>query len=338
MLDAPLSLAPGVVGALIFVFGTMVGSFLNVVVHRFPTGSSIVWPGSRCPHCATPIRYWQNIPVLSFLLLRGRCASCRNAISVRYPLTELATGALFYAAFQRFGLGGETVLLWSFIGLLVSIFWIDWDTLSIYDHFTFPGVVLGLLYSYFFRDQLFSALAGMCAAVAILLVLNSCTLWLAEVDGLGDGDLTLVAMLGAWLGLTSVTIALVLSLFLASAMGLALLFFGWARQGIWSPHGVAVALSSAVFLAFCGLSGWPEWSSGFWYGAHLAWDTWLTVFAMALLLGGGVGWAYMRVTRDEGRLVMPFGPALSLAGVVTMFQGSSLQSYFETLMLGVTVG
>lgn len=336
MFDAPL--APEFLGALTFIFGSMIGSFLNVVVHRFPAGLSLVWPGSRCPHCATPIRYWQNIPILSFLFLRGRCAHCREPISMRYPLTELATGLLFYAVFWRFGPGGEMVFLWIFLALLVAVFWIDWDTLSIYDQFTLPGLLLGLLYSYFFRDQIFSALAGICAAVSVLVLLNSLTLWLIGADGVGEGDMTLAAMLGAWLGLSGAALALVLAVFVASVMGLLLLYVRWAQGGVWTPHGIALAVSSVLFVAFCALSAWPYWSAGFWYGAHLAWDLRLALGGMVLLVGTGVGWALMRVTRGEGRLVMPFGPALSLSGVVSLFQGTSLLSFFETLMLGVTAG
>ncbi|MEB3284593.1 MAG: prepilin peptidase [Candidatus Sericytochromatia bacterium] len=338
MLFAPFSLAPELQGGVAFILGAMIGSFLNVVVYRFPKGQSIVWPGSSCPGCAAPIRYWQNIPLLSFVLLRGRCGACRTRISWRYPLTEGVTGLLFFFAFQRFGLSFETVMVWIFFALLVAIFWIDWDTFSIYDQFTLPGVLLGLIYSYFFRDQLFSALAALCATVALLLLLNSLTLWILGVDGLGDGDLTLVAMLGAWLGLNGALVAMVVALFVASALGLGLLYHRWAREGCWVPHSAALGVACCIFLGFCSLSAWPVWPQGFWYGSHLSEAAWGAALSAATLLGAGFGWALVKMTRDEGRLVMPFGPALSFAGVVSLFQGSSLHSHFETLILGITVG
>src|SRR5512136_2360764 len=126
-------------------FGLLIGSFLNVVIHRLPREESLVTPRSRCPACHTPIRPWDNIPVLSFLLLRGRCRTCRQPISWRYPAVETLTGGLFILTVNTFGVTLETLFLLIFLSSLVAISFIDLDHQVIPNVITLPGIPLGLL-------------------------------------------------------------------------------------------------------------------------------------------------------------------------------------------------
>ncbi len=131
--------------ALGLLLGLLVGSFLNVVVHRLPRGESVVFPGSHCPACDAPVRPWDNLPVLSWLLLRGRCRDCKASISLRYPLVEAVCGMLFLAVFAHFGLTAYTLLYWVFVAGLLAAALIDFDHQIIPDEISLGGLVLGLV-------------------------------------------------------------------------------------------------------------------------------------------------------------------------------------------------
>jgi leader peptidase (prepilin peptidase)/N-methyltransferase len=134
-----------VTSALVFLFGAAVGSFLNVVIYRVPAGLSLLHPPSRCPTCHTQLKPHDNVPVLGWLWLKGRCRYCRTPISPRYPLIEAFTGALFLATFWLFGLGWVTVGYWLLLSWLVALAFIDIDTLTLPNGLTQSGLVLGLV-------------------------------------------------------------------------------------------------------------------------------------------------------------------------------------------------
>ena len=132
-----------------FILGALVGSFLNVCIYRIPAGLSIVHPGSRCPHCMAPILWYQNIPLLSWLALRGRCAHCRAAVSWRYPLIEALSGGLYLLTFLCFGFTWSTLVLWLFTSSLLVITFIDLDHQIIPNVISLPGIVVGFTCSLF---------------------------------------------------------------------------------------------------------------------------------------------------------------------------------------------
>src|SRR5512147_437040 len=144
--------------AVIAVFGLLVGSFLNVCIVRLPRGGSIVSPPSHCPRCRTPIRYYDNIPVISFLLLRARCRSCGEPISWRYPLVEIANAACYVWIVREFGLGGEAGLMMAFCSSLLVIPLIDYDHQIIPDVITLPGILIGLALGPFLLPPLYEPL------------------------------------------------------------------------------------------------------------------------------------------------------------------------------------
>lgn len=318
------------VATVVFIFGLMIGSFLNVVIFRLPAEESIAWPGSHCPKCDTPLTAWENIPVVSWLVLGAKCKTCKSPISWRYPATELATGLLFLAVYLAFGLTLQSLFLWVLVGLMVVTFWIDIDTMMIYDQVTFPGIALGLLYSWLIADQFWFSLAACLYAVAFLMLINSLTVLAIGEDGVGGGDMTLVAMLGAWLGLQETVLAVGLSMVIGSAMGLGMLFRRWGQAGRWQPFALAAVVTPFAYVAGCFLALTPFNSpaSGWWFGATLDPLVRLAVFAMAALLGACAGWIYMRTAEDEGRLMMPFGPALVLGGLGALFWGGPMIGWY----------
>lgn len=183
------------------VLGLLVGSFLNVVIARVPVGESIVHPRSRCPKCGYMIPSWFNVPVLSWLALRGRCYSCKAPISVRYPVVELLTGVLFLACFTRFGISWATLAGWILCGSLMAIIFIDIDHFQIPDEISVPGVLLGcLLRPLAFDVPWYSGVVAAALAAGALLALRWGFATLRGIEGMGLGDVKLLAMIGAFLG------------------------------------------------------------------------------------------------------------------------------------------
>jgi leader peptidase (prepilin peptidase)/N-methyltransferase len=211
----PVALAAALVASL---FGLVVGSFANVVIHRLPLDQSIVFPSSRCPVCQAAIRPWQNIPVISWLLLRGRCASCGAPISLRYPVVEALHGLGFALIVWRFALYPFTPFLLFFFFALVVLAFIDWDHQILPDAITLPGILIGI-FGAFLPGSLVgwreAAAATVFGYLAFFLVAEGYAR-LRGIEGLGQGDWKLAAMMGAFLGVHR----LMLVVFLASLTGM----------------------------------------------------------------------------------------------------------------------
>nr|WP_286676366.1 A24 family peptidase [Paracidobacterium acidisoli] len=203
------------------------GSFLNVCISRLPRHQSIVQPGSRCPRCGTAIRSVDNIPVLSWLLLRGRCRSCGKPIAWRYPLVEAATACLFLLCFLTFGLNtegaGAAVLCFLLLGLAVM----DAETMLLPDAFTLPGIALGILYAAILpadsamirlRHAGEAALWAL-AAAALLLAIRELYFLVRRQEGMGAGDVKLLALIAAWMGPELGGVALFLGVLSAAIYG-----------------------------------------------------------------------------------------------------------------------
>jgi leader peptidase (prepilin peptidase)/N-methyltransferase len=253
----PLALA--LVAAL---FGGVVGSFLNVVIHRLPAGESLVFPGSRCPRCGAPIRPWDNIPVFGWLFLRGRCRDCREPIALRYPLVELANALLWAALALRFGASFAFLALAAFCSALLAITMIDVDHWIIPDAITLPGIVVGLLSSFLLppRRSLLAeviherlglghlpgllASPGFWDSLAAVLIGGGFFYVVAVVSrgGMGGGDIKLTAMMGAFLGLRDLGVAVFIGLLAGSAVGIALMIAGRKGRKDAIPFGPFLAL------------------------------------------------------------------------------------------------
>ncbi len=228
-------------------FGLIVGSYLNVVVHRLPAGRSTVRPGSRCPACGVAIRAADNLPVLSWFLLGGRCRACGARISWRYPLVEAATGLLFAGAVVRFGWSLDAAAAALLGSLLVALAGIDFDHFLLPDRLTLPGLALGLaLQPLLAGGSLARGVQGALVGGGVLLVLAGLWELVKGVEGMGLGDVKMLAMIGAFLGLGGAVVTLVVGSFAGSVVGVALLASGRGGLGAKLPFGVFLAAGGMV--------------------------------------------------------------------------------------------
>jgi leader peptidase (prepilin peptidase)/N-methyltransferase len=251
-------LPPLVVAAL---FGACIGSFLNVVIFRLPLGQSIVSPPSRCPKCGYRLKWYDNVPIFGWLLLGGRCRHCKNLISVQYPLVELVTALLFVLVVWVTPPGPLMVSRLLFVCILIALFGIDLEHQILPNSITLPGIVAGVLLSFIappgWRDALLGVLLG---AGILYAVAGAYYLWRRE-EGLGMGDVKMLAMIGAFLGWKAVLVTMVLSSFSGAAIGLALVAAQRGGMKLALPFGTFLALGALVAM-FVG-APLVTWYSGF---------------------------------------------------------------------------
>ncbi len=238
----------------IFALGLAFGSFLNVCVYRLPRDLSVVHPGSACPYCKTRIRFYDNIPVLSWLLLGGRCRDCQAHITPRYLIVELLTGALFLACYAQFGLTLATLKYCVFAFLLLGLIFTDAETQLLPDKMTLPGLAFGLVFSLFVpvndvasqllngmdlpvSSDIFWRILSLCdsllgAAVGAAFIYGAGAIYLRArgVEGMGFGDVKLMAMVGAFLGLKLTILTIFTASIAGSIFGLSTVFSVWMKR------------------------------------------------------------------------------------------------------------
>lgn len=245
-------------------FGLLIGSFLNVCIHRLPQDLSVVAPRSSCPACGQIIAWYDNVPLLSYLMLQGRCRHCNARISWRYPVVELLTAACFFHAVLAHGASGAALRVSLLSALLIGLFFTDLEERILPDEMTLGGALAGLLLAWFVplpegltslllpRDwspnalSLFEAAAASVALAGLLWLVGELYFRLRKREGLGFGDVKLIAMLGAFLGLHGTLLTLVVGSVSGSIFGLALL----ARRG---REAATYELPFGSFLAAAGL-------------------------------------------------------------------------------------
>ena len=244
----------------IFIFGALVGSFLNVCIGRIPNGESIVVPPSHCPKCKTPIAFYDNIPLISYLLLRARCRSCGEQIAARYLIVELLMAFLAVALFSWFGFSFSFFVSFVFVAALIVISFIDLDVRIVPDVISLPGIVLGTLFStggyFFFRDG-FGIIPSPVSSVIGILVGGGfllATAWVYEkftgVEGMGGGDVKLLAMIGAFLGWPSIPITLFIASLLGSVVGIACMLLTGAGRRLALPFAPFLCTGALLYLFF----------------------------------------------------------------------------------------
>jgi leader peptidase (prepilin peptidase) / N-methyltransferase len=221
-----------IVAIFVVLLGLAFGSFLNVCISRLPRHRSIVRPGSHCPKCGAAIAPRDNVPILSWLVLRGRCRACRWRIPWRYPAVELGTAALFLLCFLRFGLSIESIGMAILCFLLLGLAVMDAETLRLPDAFTWPGIGLGILYSGlspaisrqdYHRsaiDAMIMAAVWALAAALLILAIRGAYWLIRRREGMGSGDVKLLAMIAAWLGPALTLLTLFLGVLAAAAVGI----------------------------------------------------------------------------------------------------------------------
>jgi leader peptidase (prepilin peptidase) / N-methyltransferase len=261
--------------ALVGILGLLVGSFLNVVIHRLPKMLEAQWatecaelngqimaehaklnlvvPQSRCPECGHEIRWYENIPVLSFLALRGKCSSCSARIGLRYPAVELITGALFFYCATRWGWTMTTAIWCIFCALLVALTCIDWDTTLLPDDMTLPLVWVGLIAAALRWNPLVTLPDALWGAVAGYL-----SLWLVYwafklvtgKEGMGYGDFKLFGALGAWFGWQALVPIILMASVIGAIVGIAMKLSSGLREGGYIPFGPFLAGAGFTALIF----------------------------------------------------------------------------------------
>ncbi len=242
----------------IFVFGAIVGSFLNVCIHRLPTGESVVFPASHCPRCQQPIPPYDNVPILSYLILRGRCRSCAAPISARYPFVELLTGLGAVASFSVLGLTAHALLAFAFLCALIVITFVDFDYQIIPDAISLPGIGIGFAAALVLGDPSWTAsLAGILLGGGLLWGVAEGYHWLTGREGMGGGDIKLLAMIGAFLGWQAVPVTLMIASLAGTAVGVTLMVLQRRDSRTAIPFGPFLAVGAACAL--------------FWGDALIAW-------------------------------------------------------------------
>ena len=233
-------------------FGLALGSFLNVCIYRIPLRKSIVRPPSSCPQCGRQIRFYDNIPVLSYILLLGRCRHCRHPISPQYPVVEAATGLLSLALFVKVGASPEFVFLLLFGASLIAIAFIDLQHKIIPDVLSIPGMIVGFIYSLlpFSSMTWMDSMIGIVGGGGFLLLVGLAFEKMTGREGMGMGDVKMLAMIGAWTGWRALLFIILLSSLAGSLIGGALLFL--SRQGVRTriPFGPFLALGTLIYLFF----------------------------------------------------------------------------------------
>ena len=232
-----------------FIFGAIIGSFLNVCIYRLPARMSLMTPPSTCPCCNTRIAWYYNLPVVGYLVLRGRCAQCRQPISFRYPAVEILTGLLFAWAMCRFGIHLMTPVFCVFIAALVTITFIDLDCQIIPDVISLPGIILGFAGSFVvpwvsWQDSVMGILFG----YGVISIIAWSYEQITGREGMGMGDAKLLAMVGALLGLKAVFMSLFFGSILCSVIGLPLALRKGGQFAL--PFGPFLALGALIALFF----------------------------------------------------------------------------------------
>jgi leader peptidase (prepilin peptidase)/N-methyltransferase len=242
----------------VFIIGLAVGSFLNVCIVRLPKGESLIRPGSHCPICNSPIRFYDNVPLLSYLVLRGKCRQCKTSISLRYFLVEALSGLMGLALFRTFGLRIEFAVYFLFFAALLVIVFIDLDTFTIPDVITLPGILAGVGASFLLpRMSLLQSVIGLVAGGGILFLVAWGYQALRKREGIGGGDIKLLAMIGAFLGLPGVLFTLFASSLAGAVAGVLLMSRGKGGSSTMIPYGPFLAMGAMSYV--------------FWGPALIAW-------------------------------------------------------------------
>jgi leader peptidase (prepilin peptidase)/N-methyltransferase len=226
--------------------GLMIGSFLNVCIYRLPKRESIAWPASHCTACNRPLAWFENIPVVSWLVLRGRCRTCGVRISAVYPLVELTTGVVFAGAAIIYGLSPLLFVRLAFACALIVLFVIDLQHQILPNAITLPGIAAGFVASVFLPPGWLSSLIGILAGGGILFAIAEAYYRLRGIEGLGMGDVKMLAMIGAVLGWKLMLLTLVLASFAGSVVGVGLMATGRGGMQAALPFGTFLALGALV--------------------------------------------------------------------------------------------
>ena len=283
--------------------GLAVGSFLNVCIHRLPRDESVVRPSSRCPGCGHAIHWYDNVPLVSYLVLRGRCRACGTRISLKYPIVEFVTAGLFIAHYWQIGWDPLLVSRLILTAALVALFVIDLEHRILPDAITLPGIGVGVVLSLFMFPGWRDSLLGVLVGGGLLLAITEAWFRFRRVEAMGRGDLKMLAMVGAFLGWQLTVVTAFLAFFFGSAAGM-LVF-------LRVPQGPKYVLSLLTLLTLLSLS-------------LIRAEFWLEIGAIVGLL---VWLAMFLRNRVLQELTLPFGTFLAAGAVTSSLVGHRLVAW-----------
>lgn len=323
-------------GFLIGFAGLTIGSFLNVVALRLLAGKDFVKGRSKCPKCENLIAWYDNIPVLSYILLLGKCRKCGEKISIQYPLVELLTGALFIATVSVFGFTLKTLLLLILTCNLIVITITDIKERYIFDLNSVPLIPIGLVYNFFdigntstgvikvlgmsFNDVFITALIGAVVGAAFFEIFSRLGLLLAGEYAFGAGDSILAAALGAWFGWKLIIVIIVLSFLLQLVVGIPVIVYNMHKSKDYKSLWAMGALLFTIVLTFVGKYYTYKGETFIALGV---------IFLSFVTAGIAVFIILKRARERQSHTFLPFGPALVIAGFLAMFFSPQLLSYFH---------
>jgi len=236
---------------LIFIFGLCIGSFLNVCIYRIPEPKSIISPGSMCPSCGNPIKFYDNIPVLSFIILRAKCRNCNVYISLRYPLVEILTGFFALSVFIKFGSSIEAPIYFIFIATLLVITFIDIDHRIIPDLISLPGIVFFFIASLTISTiSIIDSFIGILAGGGILFAIAEIYWRITGKEGMGGGDVKLLAMIGALIGWKGVLFTIFVSSLVGTIIGIIVMLIQGKNLKLAIPFGPFLSIGAVVYVFF----------------------------------------------------------------------------------------
>jgi len=234
-----------IVYSAIIIFGLVTGSFLNVCISRIPEEESVIFPPSHCPKCKTRLRPFDLIPVLSYLMLRGRCRYCKEKISMRYPIVEALTALLFLVFYVKAGFSIYYAALMVFSVLLVLISFIDIEHMIIPDFLMLIGIGLGIAYS-IYAGNLTECLVGICFGFLFMFILGEAAKLVMKKEALGDGDIKFMVMLGANLGIERTLLSVFGASVLGAAVGITMILLNMIKREDYIPFAPFLALGAVV--------------------------------------------------------------------------------------------
>ncbi len=235
--------------AFVFIVGLCIGSFLNVCICRIPKNVSIVTPSSSCPKCGHRLKWWENIPIVSFILLKGRCSGCDTPISYQYPLVELLTGLITLGLWSKFGPSWEFLVYWIFSCSLIVVTFIDLAWKIIPDVISLPGILVGFLASFLVSDITWlDSLIGILMGGGILYLVTWGYYLATKRIGMGGGDIKLLAMIGAFLGWQAIPYVIFLSALSGSIIGIVFILIKKTGKDYQIPFGPFLAAAAEIHL------------------------------------------------------------------------------------------
>ena len=239
----------GINVVLIFILGLIVGSFSNVCIYRIPKNESIVYPASHCPKCHSPIKPVDNIPLLSYILLKGRCRNCKSKISIQYPIVEFLTGLTYLIIYLTYGLSIQSLIYIILSSALIIIAFIDLNEQIVPDVISLPGIVIGFILSFFVPYISFiNSGLGVIVGGGTILIIGLGGSVIFKKEAMGGGDVKLAAMIGAFLGWRFIIISLFLGFFLGALAGIILIMSKIKSREDVVPFGPFIILGSFITL------------------------------------------------------------------------------------------